>query len=212
MNGKFITFEGIDKVGKTTQAKRLAKWLRDERQIEVVETREPGGTALGEKLRDIFLQEESLDAITEMLLAFTSRYENWRHNIAPALQSGKWVICDRFVDSTTAYQGGGRGAPAAVIAALSNCLLGGITPDITFYMRSHPIHTATTATDVFEREDAAFYQRVCTAYDDIAKKDKQRVVVIDVFDEDRRVSKHMIELAICKNINKKFFNRRIRKG
>ena len=134
--GKFLTFEGLDGGGKSTQAKHLAQWLRDEHGLNVVETREPGGTPLGEKLRQLVLAGKAHDPISETLLMLTARCEHISKVIKPALAKGEWVVCDRFADSTYAYQGGGRGVDEAFIQTTSKKVQDGIFPDMTFYVKT----------------------------------------------------------------------------
>ena len=165
--GKFITLEGLDGAGKTTHI----GWLTDELRMcgkTVRITREPGGTALGEKLRGILLHER-MHPDTEALLMFAARQEHLREVIIPALEGGEWVVCDRFTDATMAYQGGGRGIPVAKLAILERWVQGDLQPDLTLYF-DVPVPVAlarlrgTHAEDRFEREQAAFFERVRAAY------------------------------------------------
>ena len=210
MKGKFITLEGVDKVGKSTQAARLAKWLRKERGVAVLETREPGGTVVGEKLRKLLLKSDAGDARLETLLMFAARCDNWQTNILPALQDGVWVVCDRFVDSTIAYQGGGRGVRREMITALNKHILGNAKPDITFYLRA-PVQHVVAGSDTFEKTGKVFYRRVVAAYDKIAKEEKSRVVPINIFIDGRWSSRITVETEIRQAVNKKFFSRRVRR-
>ena len=167
MNARFITFEGIDGAGKSTHIDWYATQLR-ERGLEVVVTREPGGTPLAEKLRALLLSESmSIDA--ETLLMFAARREHLEGLIRPALARGAWVVCDRFTDSTYAYQGGGRGVDPQNIAALERWIHGGFQPHRT-YLFDLPSELAASrraaarAADRFEAEDVEFFDRVRAAY------------------------------------------------
>ena len=137
MTGKFITFEGLDGCGKSTQLAKLALALR-ERGLNVLTTREPGGTAVGEKVRGILLDSHTaeLSPLAEMGLMFSSRAQQIDEVILPALQTGVWVLCDRFTDSSEAYQGGGRGLGSAVVLAMHQIMCRGMQPDLTILMVS----------------------------------------------------------------------------
>lgn len=183
MRGRFITFEGIDGAGKSTQHAWLAAHLRSLGH-EVVATREPGGTPLGEKLRGLLLAEH-MHIETEALLMFAARREHIAQVIEPALARGAWVVCDRFVDASFAYQGGGRGLAWEKIATLRDWTLGDLQPDITFIF-DVPVATAqerlakiSNQPDRFEKEKAAFFERVRVAYHRIAAENPHRVIVID---------------------------------
>jgi len=178
--GKFITLEGIDGAGKSTHVGGIAELLRG-RGKDVVITREPGGTSLGEKLRELVLSE-SMDAETETLLMFAARREHIARVIAPALSAGRWVISDRFTDATYAYQGAGRGMPAEKIAALERWVHGGLQPDLTLVFDA-PVEVALSRlakarTDRFEREDRGFFERVRAEYLSRAAADPGRMRVI----------------------------------
>lgn len=182
MSGRFITFEGIDGAGKSTHIDALAQRLR-ERGAEVVCTREPGGTALAERLRDIVLHER-MDALTEALLVFAARRDHVQALVAPALSRGATVLCDRFTDATFAYQGAGRGFDAAVLAQLEQWVHGVLQPDLTLWM-DLPAETAARRraqarqADRFEREDIAFFERVREGYAQRYAQSPQRIVRID---------------------------------
>ena len=173
--GKFITFEGTEGVGKTTNMDFVAQTL-GARGIRLVRTREPGGTPMGERVRAILLdpQSEAIDPEAELLLVFAARAQHLARVIKPALESGSWVLCDRFTDATYAYQGGGRGLPVARIAALEQEVQGTLQPDLTIYL-DLPIATGLarideTQRDRFEREQLAFFERVRQVYLDRAKQ------------------------------------------
>ena len=133
--GKFITFEGLDGSGKTTQLERIADFLRQQ-GIEVVTTREPGGTEIGERIRAVLLDSRTagLDAYAEMALMFASRAQQIAQVILPALEAGQWVLCDRFTDSTEAYQGGGRQLGSEAVLRCHEVLCRGLWPDLTVLM------------------------------------------------------------------------------
>lgn len=167
MTGRFITFEGIDGAGKSTHLTRCAQWLRDQ-GIAVVVTREPGGTELGEAIRDWFLHQPT-DPQTEALLAFAARSDHLHRLVRPALAAGQWVVCDRFTDSTVAYQGAGRGLGAARVEALEQWLHADLQPDRTYLFDLDPAEAArrrarARAADRFEAEDIAFFRRVRDGY------------------------------------------------
>jgi dTMP kinase len=178
--GKFITLEGVDGAGKSTHLPRIAEFLRS-RGKEVVVTREPGGTPLGERLREILLAE-SMHIETETLLMFAARREHIARVIAPALAVGRWVLSDRFTDATYAYQGGGRGMPGEKIAVLERWVQEDLQPDLTLVF-DVPVELALGRlqgkADRFEREDRGFFERVRTAYLKRAAKDPRRMRVID---------------------------------
>ncbi|MFZ2628857.1 MAG: dTMP kinase [Rugosibacter sp.] len=187
MRGRFITFEGIDGAGKSTQHAWLVEHLRAQGR-DVVATREPGGTPLGEKLRALLLAEP-MHLETEALLMFAARREHLAEVIEPALARGAWVVCDRFVDASFAYQGGGRGLAWEKLKQLSAWTLGDLQPDLTFIFDA-PIAVAQerlaqasassgVARDRFEQEQAAFFERVRAAYLRIAAENPLRVKLID---------------------------------
>jgi dTMP kinase len=192
--GKFITFEGLDGVGKSTQLENLAAWLR-RRGMDVITTREPGGTALGEKLRAVLLSSRTsgLTARAELALMFAGRSQHVEEKILPALERGQWVLCDRFTDSSEAYQGGGRELGSALVLQLHKSLCHDLQPDLTILMLSDVARTVARARrrnveqsrkmkddeNRFEKEDQAFYERVLAAYMAIAKRAPERVVQVN---------------------------------
>ena len=135
MQGKFITLEGTEGVGKTTNMQFIQQWLQQQ-NIEFITTREPGGTPLAEDIRNLLLasRDEAVDATTELLLMFASRAQHIARVIKPALAAGKWVLCDRFTDATYAYQGGGRGEDVGRIANLEQLVQGSLRPDLTLIL------------------------------------------------------------------------------
>lgn len=184
--GKFVTFEGIEGVGKSTQVALAAQWLR-ERGVEHVITREPGGTPLAEKIRDLVLvpREETLPPMAELLLMFSARAVHLHNLIEPALHAGKWVLCDRFTDATFAYQGAGRGIDPAAIATLERLVQAGRQPDLTLLL-DLPVERGMQRVaqrgqqqDRFERERVDFFERVRQGYLQRAKDAAQRFRIID---------------------------------
>ena len=184
MHGKFITLEGIDGAGKSTHLAWLAAFVQD-RGIKAVVTREPGGTALGEKLRALLLDKNAaMHLETEALLMFAARREHLDKVIARALARGEWVICDRFSDATFAYQGSGRGLDWARLRTLEQWVQGPLQPDLTLLFDVAPdVGRARAGSiktpDRFEQERDDFFQRVREGYLRRAHEDVPRVRVID---------------------------------
>jgi dTMP kinase len=191
--GKFITFEGLDGCGKSTQLEKLATELR-QHGIDLVTTREPGGTSIGERIRAVLLDSRTagLDAHAEMALMFASRAQLIAEVIVPALEAGQWVLCDRFTDSTEAYQGAGRLLGSDAVLQLHKALCGGLWPDLTILMdcdvnssvararrRNQAASQETSDENRFEKESYAFFTRVRNAFLEIAKREPQRVVLVD---------------------------------
>ncbi len=192
--GKFITFEGLDGVGKSTQMEKLAGWLR-ERGVKVIATREPGGTALGQKLRTLLLSSrtQGLSPSAELGLMFADRAQHVDEQILPVLDRGEWVLCDRFTDSSEAYQGYGRELGSGVVRELHHALCHNLQPDLTILMLtdlSHSINRALRRNQEqsradqhdenrFEKENRAFHKRVLDGYLAIADREPQRVVKVD---------------------------------
>ncbi len=161
--GKFITLEGSEGAGKTTNIGYMQEYLK-QRGLSVVVTREPGGTALGEAIRSLILADHHPVAEAELLLLFAARAQHVNQVIAPALQAGQWVISDRFTEATHAYQGGGRGIDSAIIETLEHWVLGTLRPDLTLLL-DMPLETSlmrikNRTKDRFEREDRLFFERV----------------------------------------------------
>lgn len=183
MKGKFITLEGIDGAGKSSHVDWLVAFLREQGR-EVVATREPGGTPLGEKLRE-WLLSESMHLETETLLMFAARREHLAQVIEPALARGAWVVCDRFTDATHAYQGGGRGLDRHKLGVLEQWVHGELQPDLTLLfdvpceVARRRIALTQRHLDRFEQEQAAFHDRVRRAYLDRAAHYPQRFRIID---------------------------------
>jgi dTMP kinase len=180
--GRFITFEGIDGAGKSTQLAFIVERLRAA-GMDLVVTREPGGTALAEQLREIVLHQ-GMDRDTETLLVFAARSEHLARVIRPALATGQWVLCDRFTDATYAYQSGGRGLPPQRIETLERWVHGDLQPDLTFLVDVPPAVAAqrlaaARSADRFESEQEAFFTRVRQVYLDRAAQQPGRFVVLD---------------------------------
>jgi dTMP kinase len=192
--GLFITLEGLDGSGKTTQIKRLAAWL-SKRGMSVVQTRQPGGTATGDRIREILLDARSaaMAPMAEMALMFADRAQAIAEVIQPALAAGKMVLCDRFTDSTEAYQGGGRELGSEVVLALHRLICGDLQPDLTLLLlpsfaaslararrRNDRVEEQTGVNEGrFESEQDAFFLRVWQKYREIAAREQERVVLIE---------------------------------
>ncbi len=181
--GKFITFEGVDGAGKSTQIERAARVL-SERGLALVRTREPGGTGVGERIRELVLHE-AMHLETEALLMFAARREHLAQVIEPALAAGDWVLCDRFTDATFAYQGGGRGLAFERIATLERWTHPHVQPDLTVIF-DLPLSIAAQrlagngqSPDKFEREQGGFFERVRAAYLARSQADPARCKVVD---------------------------------
>lgn len=181
--GRFITLEGTEGVGKSTNRAQVVNCLQQAGH-KVVATREPGGTPLAELIRELLLgvREEPVSNMTELLLMFAARAQHLEQVIEPALAAGSWVVCDRFTDATYAYQGGGRGFDVAVIEQLESIVQGSLRPDLTLYL-DVPIAVALTRIagrehDRFEREQLEFFERVRASYLEMASR-QQRFRVID---------------------------------
>jgi dTMP kinase len=197
MPGKFITLEGIDGAGKSSHVAWIAARLR-ERRVEVVVTREPGGTPLGEKLREILLHDP-MDARTETLLVFAARQEHLAKLVRPALARGAWVVSDRFTDATFAYQGGGRGISSEKLKVLEAWVQEGLQPDLTLFL-DVPVSVGharlkTAGQDRFEREAADFHARVRQSYLARAREFAGRCRIIDAAQAPENVQKS-IEVEI----------------
>ena len=170
--GRFITFEGTEGAGKTTQISRIQTFLETE-GYEVITTREPGGTPLSEKIRGLLLQDD-MSQMTELLLMFAARAEHIAKVILPAINAGKWVLCDRFTESSYAYQGYARGLPLSQIEALENLVQGDLRPDCTFWF-DIPVREGMKRVDNrggrdrFEAENIAFFEKVAFGFSELAK-------------------------------------------
>ncbi|MFQ5466277.1 MAG: dTMP kinase [Thermodesulfobacteriota bacterium] len=192
--GLFITFEGIEGCGKSTQVELLRGYL-EARGLDVVALREPGGTVLGERIREMLVNHgtEEIDPAGELLLYEAARAQLTARVIAPALAGGRTVVCDRFIDSTVAYQGHGRGLPLEDVCDANRVAARGTTPDVTFLIDFDPaeglarawkrIEAAEAAEgpreDRFESEDLAFHARVRRGYLMLAEAEPERIRVVD---------------------------------
>lgn len=182
MRGKFITLEGMDGAGKSTHIPNIIQWL-ESRGLEVVSTREPGGTSLGERLRELLLHE-AMHPETETLLMFAARREHIATVIEPALARGAWVLSDRFTDATYAYQCGGRGVAAQKIVALEQWVQGNLQPDATLLF-DVPVEVSVArlanarTPDKFERESSDFFKKIRDAYLQRATENPARFHVIN---------------------------------
>ena len=185
MSGRFITLEGGEGVGKTTNITYIQSLL-EENDISVLLTREPGGTALAENIRQLLLdkKQESIAEQTELLMMFAARAQHIKHVIQPALKKGSWVLCDRFTDATYAYQGGGRNMALSSIQWLENFVQADLRPDLTLLLDA-PIQLGMQRAqqrgklDRFESEQMAFFEQVRQSYLSIAEQQPKRVKVID---------------------------------
>jgi dTMP kinase len=181
--GRFITLEGVDGAGKSTHVAWIAERLRA-RGHAVLVTREPGGTPLAERLRELVLTEP-MDPIAETMLLFAARADHVQRVIDPALRTGTWVLCDRFTDATFAYQGGGKGVAAELIAHLAQVSHDGLLPDRTlvfdcpYEVSRERLSRTGRAPDRFERENREFFERVRQEYLGLARSDPERIRVVD---------------------------------
>jgi dTMP kinase len=207
--GRFITFEGLDGCGKSTQLEKLAAALRRQ-GLDVVVTREPGGTETGEKIRKLLLDTATagLSAMAELALMFASRAQHIKEVIQPALAQGRVVLCDRFTDSTEAYQGGGRKLGSEPVLILHRIVCGNLQPDLTILMDSDVAHSVERARrrnrsrgrtedneGRFEQENRAFFGRVRNTYLAIAAREKQRVAVVDARGAVADTHKKIVEIV-----------------
>jgi len=190
-HGFFITFEGLDGSGKTTQIRKLADWL-EARKVAHTLTRQPGGTPTGDRIRNLLLDSKSANLAprTELAMMFADRAQTIQDVIAPALSSGQVVVCDRFTDSTEAYQGGGRELGSEVVLQLHQLICGNLQPDLTVLLlpdlaaslaRARCRNARETGPDEsrFEQEKDAFFVRVYAKFQEIAAREPMRVVEID---------------------------------
>lgn len=201
MTGLFITLEGPEGAGKTTNRAWLAEQLH-EQGIEVVLTREPGGTPLAEQIRDLLLHgsdQELMDSTTELLLVFAARSQHLAQVIRPALARGAWVLCDRFTDATYAYQGGGRKLPVEHIALLERLVQGDLVPDLTLLF-DLPVSVGLSRAaargrlDRFEQEGLAFFEAVRHSYLDRAQQWPERYRILDAAQSLEQVQQSLAQL------------------
>lgn len=194
MKGKFVTLEGTEGVGKSTNIACIERWLSS-RGIDFISTREPGGTELGEELRTLLLSHRSqpVDVMTELLLMFAARAQHLSEKILPALAKGTWVLCDRFTDATFAYQGSGRGIDTRLIQTLADLVQGELQPDLTLVLDIDPEVglarvQARGERDRFEAEEIAFFTRVRQGYYRQIASQPERFRVIDAAQNEQRVA------------------------
>ncbi len=207
MTGFFITFEGIEGVGKTTQVQRVFDLLSARHPGNVIVTREPGGTRMGEIIRDVILQNDArrIDGITEMLLVFAARRQHIQDVIQPSLEAGRIILCDRFTDATFAYQGGGRGVDEQLISRLQDMVQGRLRPDLTVLLDAAPeVGLARMrergAPDRFEAETMNFFQRVRNKYLELAGRHPERIHVIDAAREADDITREITALLEAKGL------------
>lgn len=209
-HGFFLTFEGLDGSGKSTQLRKLAQWM-EARGESCVITRQPGGTKTGDRIRALLLDSrtEDLSPMAELGLMFSDRAQSIAEIIQPALDEGKIVLCDRYTDSTEAYQGGGRQLGSELVLQLHKAMCGGLDPDLTILLlpdlrrsldrarrRNHRT-VAQSAKDEgrFESENEEFYQRVFDQYREIARRDHLRVVAIESDEDIERIHERITRIV-----------------
>ncbi|WP_322003818.1 dTMP kinase [Marinobacter alexandrii] len=201
--GQFITFEGTEGVGKSTQLANAADALKG-LGVDVVVTREPGGTPMAESIRELLLapRDEPVNETTELLLMFAARAQHLNNRILPALDRGQWVLCDRFTDATFAYQGGGRGVSSERIAMLENLVQGDVRPDHVILLDA-PVETGMKRArsrgdlDRFEQEAVSFFQRIRDTYLERAQAAPDRYSVVDAAASLEQVTAAIRDL-VCK--------------
>lgn len=200
MNGKFITIEGGEGAGKSTNLDFIHQYLKSAGK-KIVLTREPGGTPVGEKIRGILLDKKQSDLgdDTELLMMFAARAQHIEQVIRPALNSGEWVLCDRFTDATYAYQGGGRGIADARIKTLENWVQGSLKPDLTLLL-DLPVEEGMlrankrSEPDRFEQEQHEFFNRVRNAYLNMAKTNSGRYRIVDASTSLEKVQQQITQI------------------
>jgi dTMP kinase len=203
VSGRFITLEGGEGTGKSTQSKRLVKAL-EARGVACVATREPGGSPGAEDIRKLIVTGEPgrWDALTEMLLLFAARADHVAHTIQPAIEDGKFVICDRFTDSTYAYQGVGRGTPRETIRRIESVVLEDFKPDLTLIL-DLPVETSLLRAlargsdeSRYEKFDISFHEKLRQAFLDIARRATDRCVIIDATGSEDEIAEVILE-KVC---------------
>ena len=204
LKAQFITLEGVEGAGKSTQKDALCRLL-DANEVPYITTREPGGTSYAESIRELLLShsDDAPSAKTELLLMFAARAQHLETRILPALEAGTWVICDRFTDATYAYQGGGRELPVAWIETLETLVQGAKRPDLTLIF-DVPIEIGLAragrrgALDRIESEELAFFERVRAMYQQIASRETDRVVMLDASRDIESVTESMVALMMTR--------------
>lgn len=202
--GLFITIEGGEGVGKSTNIAFLEEHLRAQ-GVDLLVTREPGGSSLGEDIRQLLLEprDEPVSVTAEMLLVFAARAQHISERIEPALAGGQWVLCDRFTDATYAYQSGGRGVDATTVRSLENMVQGSLRPDYTLLLDA-PVDTGMARArgrgelDRFEREEKVFFERVRATYLQLAQESSGRFRVIDASCSLEAVQRQL--LKVCREL------------
>jgi len=200
-DGKFISFEGIEGVGKSTNIAHLTNIL-EKRGHKVLTTREPGGTPMAERIRELLIEhgDEPMPEIAELLLMFASRALHVSNVIQPALAAGTWVVCDRFTDASRAYQGGGRGIPLDDINQLARWVMGDLKPDLTILLDA-PVETGMSRAgqrgdpDRFEVERSEFFARAREAYLQLASAEPERFVIVDATQDLESVQQDITQIA-----------------
>jgi dTMP kinase len=208
--GFFVTFEGLDGSGKSTQLRRLKEWL-EAQSLPVTPTRQPGGTRVGDRIRGLLLDSRTdrISPLAELGLMFSDRAQSIAEVIEPALAAGRIVLCDRFTDSSEAYQGGGRQLGSQIVRDLHAALCGGLQPDLTVLLlpdfnrslararQRNQRAAAATGNDEnrFEKEDTSFYRRVFDKYREIAAREPLRVVAIESDDSIDEVHQRIVQVV-----------------
>jgi dTMP kinase len=199
--GKFITFEGCEGSGKSTQSAMLSEYLNS-KGIETVLTREVGGTESAEKIREFWLSEKDgfWEPVTEVLLIMAARREHIKKKILPALQKGKWVICDRFLDSTIAYQGIGLCVDTEMIKTVYTLIAEGVNPDITILLDIKAdsgldrVASRNGIDDRYQQKNIAFHERLRESYLTIANENKSRFEIIDATEDKDTIAKNIAKI------------------
>jgi len=204
-NGFFITFEGGEGSGKTTQSELLYNNLK-QKGLNVTRTREPGGTILAESIREILLkgEKDKMSSLTELYLFAAARRDHIDNAIAPSLKNNEIVICDRFIDSTTAYQGYAGNIDLNLINSINNFTIGSIIPNITYIFDIDPNiglkrSINTTSDEIrFEKKDIGYHKKIRSGFLEIAKNNSDRCIVIDAEQELKKIEEFLLNLTIKK--------------
>lgn len=201
--GKFITFEGGEGSGKSTQSKLLVEYLKQQ-NIEVIHTREPGGTDGAEAIRSLLVNGEigRWDSVTEVLLLAAARRDHVMRKIKPALESGTWVVCDRYVHSTIAYQGYGHGLGTDFISMISNMTIGRMLPCLTFVLDIDPkqgiqrANARNTGEDRFENMDVSFHEQLRNGFLSMAKNEPERMFILDATEDIKAIQHKISDIVV----------------